>query len=110
MKNPKEAVKQFSKGMTVMNAEAINNLGLCYDQGLGVMRDPRLALKYYQHAAELGNKTARKNVNTIMQLKAEAKTKEENEIADRERQIRRISNGEKIFKKEEKKRRKKKRR
>ena len=30
-KNLPEAVRMFSKGMHLMNAEAINNLGLCYD-------------------------------------------------------------------------------
>ena len=33
----------------------MNNLGLCYDKGLGVDKDHDIAYVYYQQSALLGN-------------------------------------------------------
>ena len=34
-----------------------------------MVKDPRLAYKYYKHAAKLGNKTAKKNAKIMEEIK-----------------------------------------
>jgi TPR repeat protein len=49
-----QAVQWFRKAALTGDAEAANNLGICYECQLGVTRDFACAKQYYQAAAEIG--------------------------------------------------------
>ena len=56
VQNFTEAVKWYSKSATQENPDPIaqHNLGICYEMGRGVSKDPEAAFRYYKKAAEQG--------------------------------------------------------
>ena len=54
-----EAVKYYRKAAEAGHAKAQYNLGVCYDEGVGVAKDPAQAFAWYSKAAEKGNKDAK---------------------------------------------------
>jgi TPR repeat protein len=44
------------------NAQAQFNIGNCYYFGMGIAKNKKEALKWWQKAAEQGNETARENI------------------------------------------------
>ena len=46
-------------------ARAQNNVGACFAEGLGVARDPELALRWLTLAAEAGDPVARRNLAAL---------------------------------------------
>ena len=50
-----KAVECFSKAAEQGNAQALSNLGICYDRGFGVKQDYVEAIKYFSMAEELGS-------------------------------------------------------
>jgi len=54
MQNNSEAVKMYAKAMTKGIPLAYNDMGYCYNYGLGVETDTNKGLEHYQKAAELG--------------------------------------------------------
>ena len=59
MKDMKEAVKWYSRAaLEYQYALAQKNLGRCYEEGSGVVKDEREAFRWYRLAAEQGNAEA----------------------------------------------------
>ncbi|MBQ7031431.1 MAG: SEL1-like repeat protein [Bacilli bacterium] len=50
-KDHKEAIKYFEKAKSLGNIAAINSLGLCYQEGIGVKKDVEKSLKLFKEAA-----------------------------------------------------------
>ncbi len=65
VQNHDRALQWFSKAVDKGHSMAMNNLGVMYEQGLGVKKDLRLALKYYQQAATQNNALAQKNFERL---------------------------------------------
>jgi hypothetical protein len=59
------AVSHFKLGTTHEHAGATFNLGLCYEQGLGVKRDLSMAMKLYEKAAMMGHAKAMYNLGVF---------------------------------------------
>jgi TPR repeat protein len=57
-----EAVKWYRKAAEQNYAAAQNNLGVCYDQGKGVAKDPVEKAKWLRQAAEQNYATAQLNL------------------------------------------------
>ena len=57
-----EAVKWYRLAADQNYHRAQNNLGVCYEYGLGVEKDPTEATKWYKLAAKNGNKSAKENI------------------------------------------------
>eukprot|EP00826_Nyctotherus_ovalis_P008807 TRINITY_DN12290_c0_g1_i9.p1 TRINITY_DN12290_c0_g1~~TRINITY_DN12290_c0_g1_i9.p1 ORF type:complete len:542 (-),score=167.04 TRINITY_DN12290_c0_g1_i9:652-2277(-) len=70
-KNFKAAVELFRKSKELGCARAANNLGMCYEQGMGVEKDPDKALKCYEEAAEKKYPPGMYNLGYIYLKKAE---------------------------------------
>ena len=56
------AVKQFAAAANLGHAEAQNQLGFCFVEGLGVKPDSAEAVKWWRKAAEQGNASAQFNL------------------------------------------------
>ena len=54
-KNYLTAVKWLKMAANKNNGDAYYQLGMCFDQGLGVIKDKKRANKYYEQARKLGN-------------------------------------------------------
>ncbi len=61
-KNYSQAVKWYRKAADQGHAGAQNNLGLCYEGGIGVEQDLEKAVEWYTKAAEQGEKYAQCNL------------------------------------------------
>ena len=61
-KDEVEAVKWYRKAAEQNDAEAQNNLGLCYANGQGVAKDEVEAVKWYRKAAEQNYAEAQYNL------------------------------------------------
>jgi TPR repeat protein len=57
-----EAVKWYQAAAEQELADAQCNLGLCYQTGRGVEKNPAAAVKWFIRAARQGNKTAQHNL------------------------------------------------
>ncbi|KAF0363962.1 SEL1 protein [Gigaspora margarita] len=57
-----KAFEYYMKAAELGNAVAINDVGICYDDGIGVEKDEKKTFEYYMRAAELGNASANYNV------------------------------------------------
>lgn len=64
--NPKKCFYWYAKAALNGHAEACNNLGYCYDAGVGVKRNLTLARKYYSRAANLGDNLGVKNLSLLV--------------------------------------------
>ncbi len=60
-----EGYRYFLMAAEEGNSSAINNLGVCYENGWGVEPDPLKALDYYQEALDKGFGKAKKNIDRI---------------------------------------------
>ena len=60
-----EIIKWYRKAADQGDAAAQNNLGLIYDEGLGVKQDYAEAVKWYRKAAEQDNARAQDNLGTM---------------------------------------------
>ena len=60
--NYPEAVKWFQKAAEQGYAEAQNNLGVCYMNGIGVSKNNDEAVKWFRQAARQGHAYARKTL------------------------------------------------
>jgi TPR repeat protein len=58
----KRAFKLFERAAAQEHAEAMNNLGTCYDRGQGVKIDHKAAAQWFQRAAEQGYPNAQANL------------------------------------------------
>ena len=54
-KNEAKAVECFVKGAALGSSDAQNELGVCYEAGIGVAMDKAKAVEWYTKAAEQGN-------------------------------------------------------
>ncbi len=59
--NWRMALRYFEKGAALGDARAMNNLGAMYERGIVVSKDTTQALRFYRHAANLGDKNASAN-------------------------------------------------
>jgi TPR repeat protein len=59
------AREQYEKAARVGSAEAMNNLGVLYQNGLGVTADRGKAIELYRRAASAGSAVARSNLDTL---------------------------------------------
>lgn len=59
------AMQEWWKKAKAGDAEAINNIGVLYNKGLGVDRDPTKAAEWYQRAAEFGYPNAQFNLANL---------------------------------------------
>jgi len=64
-KQYKEAVSYFSKGAVLGCTRAANNLGMCYEGGFGISKDPFEAVYWYKKAAEKGHPEAISNLGIL---------------------------------------------
>ncbi len=68
-KNEAEAVRLYGKALQTAVGRTrrmcLNDLGYCYDNGLGVKRDVKDALRYFREAAEVGDVLAQYNIGWI---------------------------------------------
>lgn len=64
----KEAVLWYRKAAGQGNAQAQNNLGVMYDNGLGVPQDYKEAVFWYRKAAEQGDEQAQFNLGAMYDL------------------------------------------
>ncbi len=60
-----EAITKYRKAAEQGNASAQNNLGVMYDNGLGVAQDYKQASVWYRKAAEQGNASAQNNLGVM---------------------------------------------
>ena len=60
--NVREAFALFENAAASGHADALSNLGYCYQKGLGCAADPRAAAKAYREAVEAGSEAARLNL------------------------------------------------
>ena len=60
--NQDEALQSIRKAAEQGNADAQNDLGVCYETGDGMGRDQAEAAKWYRKAAEQGNAKAQRNL------------------------------------------------
>ncbi len=51
-------MKWYRKGAEAGNSDAMNHLGACYENGIGVKKDEKEAVKWYRKGAEAGNSNA----------------------------------------------------
>lgn len=58
----KEAVAWYKKAALLGEEDAQNMLGFCYLNGLGIEKNPNLAMEWFQKAAEQGHIVAQSNV------------------------------------------------
>lgn len=63
--NYSKALASFKKAAELGHAEAMNNLGFIYDQGVGIIYDSDKAKNWYSKAAEAGSPTAMLNLALI---------------------------------------------
>ncbi len=70
--NYKPAVELFKRSKELGCARAANNLGMCYEQGLGTERDLDRALECYQEAAEKGHASGMYNLAYLYLRKAKS--------------------------------------
>ena len=61
----KTAFSEWKSSAEQGNATAQNNLGVMYENGKGVLKDPKQAVKWYQKAADQGNATAQSNLGAM---------------------------------------------
>ncbi len=61
-KNYGNAVESFQKSSSMGNHVATSNLGICYENGFGVEKDPVKAVEMYQKAADNGYVGAKRNL------------------------------------------------
>lgn len=62
-----KAVYWLQKAAEQNNASAISNLALCYSNGYGVAKDEKKAIELYQKAANLGDTTASRQYDLLLQ-------------------------------------------
>lgn len=74
-----EALKWFRKANELGHPNAINNMGVMYQNGFGVQKDKNEAKKWYQKAVDLGFDVAQNNLGAL--YLADAKTPEDFEKA-----------------------------
>ena len=63
--NPKAAARAFLEAASAGIRSAAHSLGYCFDVGLGVRRDSRLAMYWYLRAWRNGGETAAANIATL---------------------------------------------
>jgi TPR repeat protein len=63
--NPKAAVRAFLPAASSGNGSAAHSLGYCFDVGLGVRRNSKLAMRWYLRAWRRGIATSATNIATI---------------------------------------------
>lgn len=63
--NHHEAVSHFSKAVSLRNACAAYNMGICYEMGLGINQDFKMAAKYYRLASDQGHASAMYNLGVF---------------------------------------------
>lgn len=61
-----KAVDYYEKASALGNSEAMNNLGVCIQEGAGVLKSARSGLKYLKQSAEMGNKSGLVNYGTAI--------------------------------------------
>ena len=67
----------YKKAAELGNANAMNNAGYMYQEGLGVTLDYRVAKSWYEKAASHGSKEAAKNLNEVRRLLENSKRSDE---------------------------------
>lgn len=65
IKDYDRALYWFKMALDKGSSMAANNLGVIYEKGLGIKKDIKLALKYYQQAASQNNALAQKNLERL---------------------------------------------
>ena len=65
LKNEEKAYNYTRKAANLNFASAYTNLGYMYDAGIFLKKDLDTAIKLYQIAAELGEKTAQSNLEKL---------------------------------------------
>ena len=65
----KEAVQWYQKAADKGHSQALNNLGICYLSGNGVLQDYKGAAKCFQKGADRGNSTAQNNLGMCFEKK-----------------------------------------
>ena len=60
-----EEFESYRKAAEQGDAEAQYNLGVCYENGIGVEKDLFEAVRYYRMAAKQGYKDAKKRLNDL---------------------------------------------
>ncbi|MDO5447563.1 MAG: tetratricopeptide repeat protein [Prevotellaceae bacterium] len=65
-KDYQEAVRWYALAGQQGNANALYQLGRCYEAGRGVKKDKKMAAAYYQKAVEAGNPYASEYLNKIL--------------------------------------------
>ncbi|KAF0336094.1 calmodulin-dependent protein kinase [Gigaspora margarita] len=51
----KEAFKYYQKAANMGNTKAMDNVGRCYEKGIGVVKDEKMAFEYYIKSAKKDN-------------------------------------------------------
>lgn len=59
------AVSHFKLGASHSHASAAYNLGVCYEEGIGIEKNPKMALECYMLASSLGHAKALYNVGVF---------------------------------------------
>ena len=67
-KNQEEAISLFRQAAAQGNSHALNNLGICYEEGKGVAKDLGIAKQFYKEAASLKHPKATNNYGWILLL------------------------------------------
>lgn len=63
--NPKAAARAFLQAASAGNGSAAHPLGYCFDVGVGVRRNSKLAMRWYLRAWRLGGATSAANIATV---------------------------------------------
>lgn len=63
--NSKAAARAFLRAASAGNRSAFHALGYCFDVGVGLRRNSRLALHWYRRAWRYGGETAAANIATV---------------------------------------------
>jgi len=71
--NHKLAADYFAQGANLGHVASMFNLALIHERGLGIKRDVKKAMEYYQHAADRGDKQARQKLEKLAMLRSEPK-------------------------------------
>lgn len=71
--NQKLAADYFAQGANLGHVASMFNLALMHERGLGIKRDVKKAVEFYQHAASRGDKQASQKLEKLAMLRSEPK-------------------------------------
>lgn len=76
------ALKKFEPLAESGHAESQHYLGVIYEKGIGIAKDPKAAIKWYLKAAQQGNKDARTRLERIYEKREDTRERDENALPE----------------------------